>query len=159
LTQGVGKLENLAKQPEIKPGPPGGSDLAMYMNTQGNTGPYGHINSIYWQVSPTAINGVLDQIRTSLTQLVAELRATMPAEEAVPSAYEASQAVQVIVSGKRPKVQVATAQASGEGARADANTDERVDEPGFWTFWRKIGAFAVGIATIAGTVFAAIEVL
>lgn len=83
----------------------------------------------------------------------------MPAEEAIPSAEEAGQAVHVIVSGKRSKVQVATAQASGEGARADANAEESVDEPGFWTFWRKIGAFAVGIATIAGAAFAAIEVL
>jgi hypothetical protein len=83
----------------------------------------------------------------------------MPAEEAVPSADEATQAVHVIVSAKRSKVQVATAQASGERARADAKADKSVDEPGFWTFWRTIGAFAVGIATIAGTAFAAIEVL
>jgi hypothetical protein len=159
LTQGVGELENLAKQPEIRLAPPGASDLALYMNTQGNTGPYGHINSIYWQVSPSAINGVLDQIRTSLTQLVAELRATMPADEAIPSADEANQAVNVVVSGKRSKVQVTTAQTSGEGARADARAEESADEPGFWTLWRKIGAFAVGVATIAGTAFAAIEVL
>jgi len=158
LTQGVGELENLAKQPEIKLAPPGASDLAMYMNTQGNTNPYGHINSIYWQVSPSAINGVLDQIRTSLTQLVAELRASMPADEEIPSADEARQAVQVIVSGKRSKVQVTTAQASGPRATANASADEDAGESAFWTGWRKAGAFAVGLATIAGAVFAAIEV-
>lgn len=159
LTQGVGELENLAKQPEIKLAPPGASDLSLYMNSQGNTGPYGHINSIYWQVSPSAIKGVLDQIRTSLTQLVAELRANMPTDEVIPSADEASQAVHVIVSGKRSKVRVTTAQASGEGAKADASADEGADESVFWTRWRKIGAFAVGLATIAGAAFAAIEAL
>jgi len=159
LTQGVGELEDLAKQPEIRLAPPRASDLAMYMNTKGNTGPYGHINSIYWQVSPSAINGVLDQIRTSLTQLVAELRATMPADEEIPSADEADQAVHVIVSGERSKVHVTTAQASGAGATANARADQGAEEPTFWTRWRKIGAFAVGLASIAGAAFTAIEVL
>jgi hypothetical protein len=158
LTQGVGELEDLSKQSEIKLAPRGASDLAMYMNTESNTNPYGHINSIYWQVSPSAIKGVLDQIRTSLTQLVAELRASMPVDEAIPSADEASHAVQVIVTGKRSKVRVATAQASGDEARAEASADNSVEESPFWTRWRKIGAFAVGVATIAGAAFAAIEV-
>lgn len=157
LTQGVGELENLAQQPEIRLAPPGASDLAMYMNTQGNTHTYGHINSIYWQVSPSAINGVLDQIRTSLTQLVAEIRAGMPANEAIPSAEEANQAVHVIVTGKRSRVRVTSAQASGEGATADARADESADDSTFWTRWRKVGAFVVGFATIAGAVFAALE--
>lgn len=158
LTQGVGELESLAKQPEIRLAPPGASDLAMYMNTQGNTRSYGHINSIYWQVSPAAINGVLDQIRTSLAQLVAELRASMPADEVIPSADEASQAVNVIVTGKRSKVQVTSAQASGTATTADASANEGTDESSFWVRWRKPGAFAVGLASIAGAVFAAVEV-
>lgn len=157
LTQGVGELENLARQPEIKLAPPHASDLAMYMNAEGHTNQYGHINSIYWQVSPAAIAGVLDQIRTSLTQLVAELRASMPSDEAVPSPDQANHAVQVIVSGKRSNVRVATAQASGSGAAADAKVEDSADERGFWTRWRKVGAFLVGLATVAGAVFAGIQ--
>lgn len=57
-----------------------------------------------------------------------------------------------------PPVRVTTAQASGTGTKADASTDEGAEESGFWTHWRKIGAFAVGVASIAGAAFAAIEV-
>ncbi len=44
------------------------------------------IVSLYWKVSQTEIHGVLDQIRTALTQLVVELRANMDDEEAIPPA-------------------------------------------------------------------------
>jgi hypothetical protein len=75
--------------------------------------PYQHILSLYWQVAPAALRDVLDQIRTALTQLVAELRAGMSNEDDVPSAEAADQAVSVIVTGERSHVHVNTAQASG----------------------------------------------
>ena len=61
--------------------------------------PYQHIERLYWRLSPVAIQGVLDQIRTSLTELVAELRAGMRADEALPSADLADQALNVAIHG------------------------------------------------------------
>ena len=81
---GVGAIEALLKHGQINLQPPGATDLASYMNsTSGN--PYQHIISIYWGVSHAAVEGILDQIRTSLTQLVAELRANMSGDENLPS--------------------------------------------------------------------------
>ncbi len=119
LRDGVGSLEALVAQEEIRLSPPGASDLAHYLNAQSGN-PYQHIISIYWSVASAAIRGVLDHIRTALTQLVAELRANMPETDDLPSAENANQAVTVVVSGERPSVNVTAAQASGRGATAAA---------------------------------------
>lgn len=159
LRDGVGSIEALAQQDEIRLGPPMASDLVNYMNAH-NTIPGQHITHLYWGASPTAIHGVVDQIRTALTQLVAELRATMPANDQVPSAEAADQAVSVVVTGKRSKVQVTAAKAAGRDASATATSAEAPQEDsGFWTTGRKIGAFIVGLATVAGAVFGLIQIL
>lgn len=119
-----------------------GGDIARIMS--GDV--YGQqILSIYWAVAPAAVRGVLDQIRTALTLLVAELRATMPPDEQVPSAATANQAVQVVVTGKRHNVRVNAAH--GEGAASSANVTVREQKGAaspFWTRSRMIGAFVVG---------------
>jgi hypothetical protein len=117
LRDGVGSIEALGRQVDIKLQPAMASDLVRIMNAESDN-PYQHIASIYWNVSPTAIQGALDQIRTALAHLVAELRANMPADEDVPSAETANQAVSVVVTGERSSVNVTTAQASGLEATA-----------------------------------------
>jgi hypothetical protein len=108
-----------------------------------------------------AVEGVIDQIRTALTQLVAELRAIVGAVEEVPSAEAASQAVGLVVTGKRARVQVTTAQATGSQTTATALNEsqigQRSSETGFWTRWRKVGAFVVGLATVVGAVAAILQ--
>jgi AbiTii len=79
LRDGVGAIEALLQHAEINLSPPMSSDLMRYMNAQSDE-PYQHIERLYWGVSHSAVRGVLDQIRTSLTQLVAELRANMSGE-------------------------------------------------------------------------------
>jgi hypothetical protein len=116
LRDGVGGLEALAQQEEIRLAPRRATDLAQYMNAQSDR-PYQHITHIYWAVSPVAIRGVLDQIRTGLTQLVAELRANMSGDEDVPSAEAVNQAVSVVVTGKRSRVEVTTARRAGRKRR------------------------------------------
>lgn len=158
LRDGIGSLEALAQQDQIRLSPPMAADLTRVMNSEG--GPHQHVISLYWSVSPSALRGVLDQIRTALTQLVAELQANMAAPEELPSADAADRAVHVVVTGDRPNVMVTTAQADGAGAVAVADTDnksERSPESGFWTRWRKIGAFIVGLATVAGAVAAFLQ--
>jgi hypothetical protein len=159
LRDGVGSLEALAQQGQIRISPPMAADLTRVMNAE--TGPYQHVISLYWSVSPSAIRGALDQIRTALTQLVAELRAGMAAPEEIPSAEAADHAVQVLVTGKRSQVRVTTAHADGAGAMAIAKTHgdevQALPESGFWTRWRKVGAFIVGLATVAGAAIGAIQ--
>jgi AbiTii len=157
LRNGVGDLEALAKRDDIKLQPPHASDLVRLMNSEGEN-PYQHIVSLYWGVAAAALEGVLDQIRTALTQLVAELRANMSGDDAVPSAEAATQAVNVVVTGKRSRVSVNTAQAAGQGATATATVGgEPQPESGGWSRWRKIGAFIVGCATVAGVVAAIVH--
>jgi hypothetical protein len=159
LRDGVGALEALAQQEQIKLSPPMAADLTRIMNSGGD--PYQHIISLYWSVAPSALRGVLDHIRTALTQLVAELHANMIAPDEIPSADIADHAVQVVVTGDRPQVMVTTAQSQGDGAVATANADNKPSqassESGFWTGWRRIGGFIVGLATIAGAVAAFLQ--
>jgi AbiTii len=151
LRYGAGEIEEFCKDGNgVHLQPPGASDLTRVMNAESDR-PYQHIVSLYWAVAPAALRGVLDQIRTALTQLVAELRANMTGGETVPSAEAANQAVSVVVTGKRSKVSVTSAQASGGGSATVATPEA---DSGFWTRWRKVGAFVVGVATIGGTVFA-----
>lgn len=157
LREGVGGLEAFLKQAEIKLQPRMSSDLVRLMNSKGD--PSQQIISLYWNVSHAAIAGVLDQIRTSLTQLVGELRATMPGDETIPSAEAADQAVHVIATGERARVHVNAAQAGGAGATATTSTGQAEESPGFWTPARRVGAFVVGLATVVGTVVVLIEAL
>lgn len=161
--QGVGEIEALIKQGEqvgfLRLGIPMGAEIARLMNAD----PQQHstIDRIYWSVTPAAVRGVVDQVRTSLTQLVAELRATMPRGEEVPSTEAANQAVQVVVhGGKRSRINVNTSQASGPESTATTTTTSSPakSESGSWSRSKRIGAFVVGAATIAGAVFAAIQV-
>jgi hypothetical protein len=156
LRDGTGTIEGFLDLAEIKLSPPRASDLVLYMNHESGI-PDQHIESLYWQVSHAAICGVLDQIRTSLTQLVAELRANMTTNEDFPSTEAADQAVQVVVTGKRSKVTVATAQASGSGTASVSKNEPSQEESEFWTRSRRIGAFLVGLATIAGAIAAVLQ--
>lgn len=82
----------------------------------------------------------------------------MSSDDAVPSAEAANQAVNVVVTDKRSEVQVTTAQARGgeTAATAIGPQPQRQDSP-FWTRSRRLGAFVVGVATVAAAVVAFIE--
>jgi AbiTii len=103
LTQAVDELEALAARFEdsgeyLKLAPPMTAEIASYMNYQiGN--PYQQIQAIYWSVHPSVIRGVLGQVRTVLTEFVAELRAAVGESEELPSPGQTNDAFQVAVSG------------------------------------------------------------
>jgi AbiTii len=159
LLQGVGGLEALARQSDIKLMPPMGGDLVRIMNSESDN-PFQHIHRIYWSVAPSALHGVLDHIRTALTQLIAELQANMDSDEEIPSTEAANQAVNVVVTGERSQVKVTTAQSSGADNTAVAVPREALSSPSesaFWTRSRRIGAFAVGAATIVAAVVAVMQ--
>lgn len=101
--QGIGEIEALIAQGErgggvIRVGVPMGSEIARLMNADLQR-EYSSIERIYWTVVPAAVRGVTDQVRTALTQLVAELRASMPRDESLPSSDAVHQAIQVAFTG------------------------------------------------------------
>lgn len=163
LRGGVGEIEALAQGAEssgqsVKLSLPMGTDIARVMNFEANN-PSQQILSVYWALATPAVRGVIDQIRTALTKLVAELRATTPADQDIPSTAAANEAIHVVVTGKRNKINLTSSQASGLGATASTTVAGPEPESGFWTTSRRIGATIVGLAGVAGAIFAGIQVL
>ena len=156
---GIGEIEELIRSAEQSEEPaklqlPMGGDIARIMT--GESGRGQQIISIYWAISPVALRAICDQVRTSLVQLVAELRAVTPKGQEIPSSEAATQAVNVVLHGKRSHVVINAPQAV-EGSTASVTNDAGPEESEFWTRSRRIGAFVVGLASIAGAVAAILQ--
>ncbi|MFD4661660.1 hypothetical protein ACFWP2_39325 [Kitasatospora sp. NPDC058444] len=105
LTSGVGQLEALARRDApVKVDIPGSADLVRIMNHEHDSS----IHRLYWTVHRSAVQGTLDQIRTRLTELVAELQATMPPGRRDPTPEQVARVVQHIniTAGDNSPVQV-----------------------------------------------------
>lgn len=155
LGQPIGEIEAMLDRARAEGGYlkltlPGSQEVAALMNHDIGD-PFQQITAVYWSVSAPALSGVLDRVRTTLVELVAEMRAGMPEAAETPSAAVADQAVNVVVHGRGARVNVTAAHASGEGSH-----QVEAARPAFErrSRWRRIGAFAVGVATIAGVVIA-----
>lgn len=147
LGQGIGEIEAMARRAGEDGGSvrltlPGAQDLARLMDHEIGE-PYQNITALYWDLGQTAIEGVVDQVRTTLVELVAEMRATMPGSADRPTAAMADQAVHVAVHGDKARISVTAAQTVGEGHSVDAGPGE-----GRSRLW-KVGALLVGAATVA----------
>jgi hypothetical protein len=157
LTQGIGEVEAMVRQSEdegfLRLTPPGSAELARMMTYERRSqGMF--IEAVYWKVNTAALQGVVEDVRTTLAELVAELRASLEDEDGTPSAQLANQAVQVAVHGSKSRVVVTNAQASDGSSAVAAPPEPEPEQSGLWTTWRRIGAAAVGLATIAGAVAA-----
>jgi hypothetical protein len=155
LGQGIGEIEAMLRRAKANGGAvklalPRAQDVARIMDHEINE-PDQNITAIYWSLSQPALEGAIDQVRTTLVELVAEMRAGMPNTVDVPSAEVADQAVNVAVYGDKTRVTVASAKATGDGAHhVHAAPPEAEGRPLWWT----IGAAAGGVATIAGALIA-----
>lgn len=120
LRHGVGELEAMlvGRSPDegihlMFPG----ADLIGRWIDQKSGNPYQHTHNIYWSMLPSTIQGAIDNIRTTLTELIVELMAAVPAGQDVPTAEQATQAWNVAVSGGESHFHIAapvtTLQASG----------------------------------------------
>lgn len=147
--QGIGEIqamvEGVGEGKTVRIALPGERALAQLMDSASGN-PYQHINAIYWSVGVAALEGLVDQVRTRLAELLGELRAVTPANAEMPTATQAAAAVNVVVYGRSNRVRVG--HASGDGASVSADGVEASDGP-FWTMGKRIGAVTVGLATIA----------
>jgi hypothetical protein len=83
----------------IRLGVPNMSDLARMMTAhqralQGS--PFVNVTSVYWSASTSTLEGILDQVRTRLTEFIAEIRSSMPEGTEEPTPEQIRQAVSVI---------------------------------------------------------------
>jgi AbiTii len=153
LTFGAGKIEALIRQAEerggsIELGPAAAAELALMMTHE--VGRY-QVERVYWSAGTGGLCGVIDAIRTTLTELAAEIRAGMTGEDVTPSPEIVGQAVQFAVYGKGNRIMVAAAGPGGTAITASGSGEP--EESRFWT-WRRAGAIIAGLATIAGAVAA-----
>jgi hypothetical protein len=97
LGTGVHQIESLIashRDRTVPLGPSMAADLAQLMSQQLGR----HITRLYWSVHVSALEGVLDQIRTRLVQLVAELLAAMSRGQQDPTPDQVDQVLQHIPS-------------------------------------------------------------
>lgn len=156
LRQGIGEIEQLGQrsdQEQVRLSPPMGADIVRMMNSEMQE-PLAAINELYWAVSRTALVGVVDQVRTTLVALVAEIRAGLPDDDGIPSSALADHAVQVVVHGDKNRVVTTTAHASDSGRSTATTSDDTATSPLKRAAW-----WLVGLATVAGAVFAGWQVL
>ncbi|MFR9777309.1 hypothetical protein ACL02O_14785 [Micromonospora sp. MS34] len=161
LRGGVGELEAALRHADgglVCLGIPGGSTMVKYINRKMNN-PFQAVERIYWGVSEASILGVLDRTRTALTALVAELRDGMPDDADKPSAEAANQAVQFVVTGKRHRVTINNAQASGDATSSVGQAQEQEPEPPGWKRWARVSGIIALILTGIGTVAGVLQYL
>lgn len=153
FTQGIGEIETLATRSgvdeTVRLALPMERKLAQMMDASSPNRPHQQTNAVYWSVSRSAVSGHVDQVRTRLAELLGELRSAASPSD-MPSAEQASNAVQIVVHGKGARVNVAHATT---GAEATVGSTAHGEGP-FWTLGRRIGAAVVGLATLAAAVIA-----
>lgn len=154
LRMGVREIQSMVDQHKsdhiVKLQPAGAADLVRYMNaTQSMSG---RITALYWSVSTVALEGVLDQVRTRLAELIAELRSRTPADQMLPTPVQAANAVNLVINGRGNRVNIAQAAEGGTVVPSNAPP-----APRFWTAARTIAAMIVGLATVIGTVVAILQ--
>jgi hypothetical protein len=141
---------------------PGGDLVGEYFDkSSGN--PFQHTHRIYWSVVPAAIHGLLDNVRTTLTELVTELLGSVPRGQEIPTAEQADNAFNVAVHGRRSTVTITTSQASGTSTSSVTQqapaTDAARGEPGWWTFAHSVWAGVVSLFLVAGAIAAIIVIV
>jgi AbiTii len=120
LRQGIAEIEKLiadahAQQERVKVALPDAALIAEVLTRQAGV-PGQRVIDIYWHVPENALYGAVDQVRSRLVALVAELVATMPDDQEVPSGELADQVVGVVIHGApRSTYHLNNAQATGGG--------------------------------------------
>jgi hypothetical protein len=156
LREPIAQLEELVQRARSGNEPvrlslPGSPHVVQLMNYEMGDR-FQRVTEVYWSVDASSLTAVIDKIRTTLVELIAELRRGMNQSESLPTPDLAEHAVNVAVHGRRSRVTVHTAQATN-GATASIVPSSATN----WSMWRRLGAFIVGLATVAATIIALIR--
>ncbi len=155
LTQPIGEIEGLSKNGEsVHFSLPGGADVARLMNYEPE-GPSSVIQQVYWSVSPTVLASVVDQVRTRLIELTAEMRAGLDDKEGLPSATAVDAAVEIAIYGNGNRVNVS----NNKGVDNSVETAESATGGRHGSTLVKVFGALVGLATIAGSAVAVYQLL
>lgn len=128
----IGQVEALARQAQEKGEAarfllPGSAELAVLFNHEANQ-PFQHVQTFYWSVDGSTLTSVVDNVRTTLVQLVAALRHGLGGhEDALPSSELANQAVSVAVYGEHSQVNIRDVTVARSGAQVVTNTSTKRD--------------------------------
>ncbi|MFE6504484.1 hypothetical protein [Kitasatospora sp. NPDC057738] len=165
IRQGIRELEVLVTQVErvVHLSPPGSAEYALLMTEEqerlGNEGT--EITSIHWEVAVPSIEGILDRIRTRLTQFVAEVRTSMPSGQQNPEPAQIDAAAQQalnISGGDNSTFNIVAPNAHADrGGTASANVNESAPaavQP-WWHRWSVIWT-ALGVVVAAAGVVATV---
>ncbi|WP_156724765.1 AbiTii domain-containing protein [Streptomyces apocyni] len=141
ITFGIGQLQNLIDR--TPPGQavhlslPGAAELRTLMSVMDRYRSRAVvIDDLYWAVSPSVLHDILDQVRTRLTQFVAELRSTMPAGSGTPTpeqVHRAVQSISIITGDNSPVTLTAPLAHADHGATASTATGVQQR----WWQWRR----------------------
>lgn len=157
--QGVAEIEAMIKQADsddgrIKLSPQGAAELVNIWNSELQT-PYRMVSALYWAISSVTLRGIVDQIRTKLAQLVAEIRSEVQDVDSEPSSEAVRQAANIVISGRARVKNINTQQSANSNNTSMAVPSNDDDEsPTAWYLTKKFWAFAIGLMTIAGGVAA-----
>ncbi|MEV7135839.1 hypothetical protein AB0N24_23515 [Arthrobacter sp. NPDC093128] len=150
--QGIGEIQSMISacgaDQSMRFALPGETILAKLMFLE--SGKTRQVASLYWTVSATALEGIVDQVKTRLAELLGELRAATPPHREIPTSAEAANAFNIVIRGRGNSVQVAHAAPGGTSSTRTGSSVEEKERP-FWTLGKRIGAVVVGTATILGT--------
>jgi alpha-D-ribose 1-methylphosphonate 5-triphosphate diphosphatase PhnM len=119
--------------------PPGAAQLVTLMNHE-NQDQYNRIERIYWTVTRSVLQGVIEDIRSRLVTLVAEMKAGVEPGEKLPSAEIANQAVEVAIHGDENRVKVRQT--------GHKTTISHGDHKGWARKALEVGAWVAGIAIL-----------
>jgi hypothetical protein len=162
IRQGVRELEALVTRDDrvVRLSPPGSAEYVLQMtqeqHRQGNAA--ADITSLHWDVSVASIEGVLDHIRTRLTQFVAEVRAAMPPDQQNPNPDQIDSAAQQalnITGGDGSTFNIVAPNAKADrGGTASANVNEpapATPQP-WWHRTSVIWGAVAAVAAVAGVI-------
>ncbi|MFG2334695.1 hypothetical protein ACGFMM_34550 [Streptomyces sp. NPDC048604] len=167
ITYGVKELEALVAHSDkrVHLAPPGSAEYALLMTAEqlkaGNSGT--QIKALHWNVAVASIEGVLDHVRTRLTQFVAEVRAAMPPGQQDPNPSQIGDAAERafnITAGDNATVNINAPKALADnGGTASANINDPVPPAQPVTpqpFWHRTSVLWTAGGTIATTLTAVI---
>jgi hypothetical protein len=150
----LAQLEDLSRRRDeaVNLSVPGGQELIVLWNHETPNG----VTRLYWQVSRSAVVGVVAGVRIALTELVAEMLDAAPSGHQPLSREAADNAVHLVVTGDRNTVTVVGSQTAATGPATitvTGSTEQpRADEDTWWQRWRKRGlivSLAIVVAAVA----------